>query len=136
MKVRRELDTIDENFMCGHCEVLFDDCVVADDAVLGEVGEGYRYAQLRLGPGRLSHCMRWLGLARRAQDIALRYASRRHLFGSRLGDLGMAQGMIADSEIDIAAARSPILDLTSTRPNSSHVKSSYAVPRLTKKRHE
>jgi len=109
MKVRRHLDTIDENFIGGHCEVLFDDCVVADDAVLGEVGEGYRYAQLRLGPGRLSHCMRWLGLARRAQDIALRYASRRHLFGSRLGDLGMAQGMIADSEIDIAAARSLIL---------------------------
>jgi acyl-CoA dehydrogenase len=60
---------------------------------------------VRLGPARMTHCMRWLGIARRAQEIALTRASERELFGSRLGDLGMVQGMIADSEIDIAAAR-------------------------------
>ena len=50
---------------------IFDDCRVPADAVLGEVGLGYRYAQVRLAPARLTHCMRWLGLARRALDIAL-----------------------------------------------------------------
>jgi acyl-CoA dehydrogenase len=105
MAVLRHLDTIDESFLGGHCEVTFTGCLVPDGAVLGEVGEGYRYAQARLGPGRVTHCMRWLGLARRAQDLALRQAAERRLFGSRLGDLGLAQGMIADSEIDIAAAR-------------------------------
>jgi acyl-CoA dehydrogenase len=109
MRVSRHIDTLDEGFIGGHREVIFDDCVVPDKAVLGEVGLGYRHAQERLGCGRLTHCMRWLGLARRAQDIALGYAVRRRLFGSRLGDLGMAQAMIADSEIDIAAARALIL---------------------------
>ncbi|MCZ7422132.1 acyl-CoA dehydrogenase family protein [Verrucosispora sp. WMMA2121] len=109
IRVGRHLDTIDQSFVGGHCEVVFDGCVVPDEAVLGEVGAGYRYAQVRLGPGRLSHCMRWLGIARRAHSIALGYAAHRRLFGSRLGDLGMAQGMIADSEIDISAARALIM---------------------------
>jgi acyl-CoA dehydrogenase len=105
MKVARHIDTLDESMYGGHCEVVFDNCVVPDDAVLGEVDKGYAYAQVRLGPARMTHCMRWLGIARRAQEIALTRASERELFGSRLGDLGMVQGMIADSEIDIAAAR-------------------------------
>jgi acyl-CoA dehydrogenase len=53
----------------------------------------------------MTHCMRWLGIARRAQDIAVDRAAERELFGSRLGELGMVQKMIADNEIDIAAAR-------------------------------
>jgi len=81
--------------------VTFADCFVPDHAVLGEVGEGFRYAQVRLGPARLTHCMRWLGLARRALDIALVRATERRLFGSELADLGMVQSMIADSIIDI-----------------------------------
>jgi len=85
--------------------VAFDGCVVPDEAVLGEVDEGYRYAQVRLGPARMTHCMRWLGIARRAQDIAVARARERELFGSRLADLGMVQAMIADNEIDIAASR-------------------------------
>ncbi|GAA0838704.1 acyl-CoA dehydrogenase family protein [Streptosporangium amethystogenes subsp. fukuiense] len=105
MKIIRHIDTLDESLFGGHCEMVFDDCVVSDDAVLGEVDKGYDYAQVRLGPARMTHCMRWLGIARRAQEIALARASERELFGSRLGDLGMVQGMIADSEIDIAAAR-------------------------------
>ncbi|MFG1945315.1 acyl-CoA dehydrogenase family protein [Nonomuraea sp. NPDC048826] len=105
MKVVRHIDTLDESLYGGHCEMVFDDCVVPDEAVLGEVDEGYAYAQVRLGPARMTHCMRWLGIARRAQHIALSRADERRLFGSRLGDLGMVQGMIADSEIDIAAAR-------------------------------
>jgi acyl-CoA dehydrogenase len=92
----------------GHCEVAFRDCFVADDAVLGEVGQGFRFAQVRLGPARLTHCMRWLGLARRSLDIALDRAAERELFGARLQDLGLAQGLIADSVIDLEASHSLI----------------------------
>jgi acyl-CoA dehydrogenase len=105
----RHLDTLDESMIGGHAEVLFADCEVPDDAVLGQVDEGFRYAQVRLGPARMTHCMRWLGIARRAQDIAVRRAGERELFGGRLGDLGMAQQMIADNEIDIAASRGLIV---------------------------
>ncbi len=109
MKIVRHIDTLDESLYGGHAEVAFDGCVVPDEAVLGEVDEGFRYAQVRLGPARMTHCMRWLGIAGRAQQIAVERAAERRLFDSRLGDLGMVQAMIADSEIDIAAARGLIL---------------------------
>lgn len=105
MKVIRHIETLDESLFGGHCEVVFDGCVVPDTAVLGEVDKGFEYAQVRLGPARISHCMRWLGIARRAQDIAVARAADRRMFGSRLAELGMAQQMIADNEIDIAASR-------------------------------
>jgi acyl-CoA dehydrogenase len=105
MRLMRHIETLDESLYGGHLEVAFDGCTVSDEAVLGEVDQGYRYAQVRLGPARMTHCMRWLGIARRAQDIAVARAADRELFGSRLGDLGMVQAMIADNEIDIAASR-------------------------------
>jgi acyl-CoA dehydrogenase len=101
----RHIDTLDEGFFGGHCELHFDDVFVPDEAVLGAVDEGFAHAQVRLAPARLTHCMRWLGLARHAQEIAVVRATERELFGSRLGDLGMVQAMIADSEIDLAASR-------------------------------
>jgi len=97
--------TIDTTMLGGHCTVHLDDVEVADDAVLGEVGKGFRYAQVRLAPARLTHCMRWLGAARRAHEIALRRSVERSLFGARLADHGMAQQLVADNEIDLAAAR-------------------------------
>ncbi|MEV6406114.1 acyl-CoA dehydrogenase family protein [Streptomyces bobili] len=109
MKIVRHIETLDESLYGGHVELRFANCVVPDEAVLGEVDQGFRYAQVRLGPARTTHCMRWLGLARRAQDIAVARAAERRLFGSRLGDLGMVQQMIADNEIDISAARGLIL---------------------------
>jgi acyl-CoA dehydrogenase len=109
LRIGRHIPTLDESLYGGHVEVQFDGCVVPDDAVLGEVDLGYRYAQVRLSPARMTHCMRWLGIARRAQEIAVGRAAQRRVFGSRLADLGMAQQMIADNEIDIAAARGLIL---------------------------
>ncbi|MFI5798662.1 acyl-CoA dehydrogenase family protein [Streptomyces sp. NPDC051677] len=109
MEIVRHIETLDESLYGGHAELVFDGCVVADDAVLGEVDLGFRYAQVRLGPARMTHCMRWLGIARRAQDIAVARAADRHVFGSRLAELGMVQQMIADNEIDIAASRGLIL---------------------------
>jgi acyl-CoA dehydrogenase len=97
--------TIDKTMVGGHCQVSFDDAFVTDAAVLGEAGLGFRYAQVRLAPARLTHCMRWLGAARRAHEIALTRSVERSLFGRVLSEHGMAQQMIADNEIDLAAAR-------------------------------
>ncbi|HEX3611646.1 MAG TPA: acyl-CoA dehydrogenase family protein [Sporichthyaceae bacterium] len=97
--------TIDTTMPGGHHRVALHEVFVGDDAVLGEAGRGFAYAQVRLAPARLTHCMRWLGAARRAHGIALQRAVKRELFGSALSDLGMAQAMIADNEIELQAAR-------------------------------
>ncbi|MDU0313891.1 acyl-CoA dehydrogenase family protein [Phycicoccus sp. M110.8] len=102
------IDTIDATGVGGHCRVTIRDCFVPDDRVLGEPGRGFQSAQVRLAPARLTHCMRWLGAARRAHDIALERAVGRELFGSRLADLGMAQALIAENEIDLDAARTVV----------------------------
>ena len=106
--VTRLIGTMDSSATGGHAEVSFEHCLVPEEAVLGEVGQGFRYAQVRLGPARLTHCMRWLGLARRALDVALDRSAEREAFGSRLQDLGMAQAMIADSVIDIESSQALI----------------------------
>ncbi|MGO4343386.1 acyl-CoA dehydrogenase family protein [Pedococcus sp. 2YAF34] len=106
--VGEHIDTIDATGVGGHCRVTLRDCFVPDDHVLGEVGKGFQSAQVRLAPARLTHCMRWLGAARRAHDIAVERAVGRELFGSTLSDLGMAQALIAENEIDLDAARSMI----------------------------
>lgn len=101
----RHLGTMDRSMIGGHCELTFADLFVADEDVLGEPDQGFRYAQVRLGPARMTHVMRWTGAAQRAHETAVRYATERSMFGSRLADLGMAQQLIADSEIDLAATR-------------------------------
>ena len=105
IRITRTLDTMDSSFTGGHCEVEFDDLKVTADAVLGEIGKGFRYAQVRLAPARLTHCMRWLGAAQRAHDIAVDYASKRMLFGQRLIDHGGAGFQLADNELDLHVAR-------------------------------
>jgi acyl-CoA dehydrogenase len=103
--VVRTIEAMDRIFAAGHAEVLFEECFVPEDAVLGEVDRGFHYAQVRLAPARLTHCMRWLGIARRALDFALDRAAQREAFGQRLDALGMVQQMIADSVIDIHTSR-------------------------------
>lgn len=105
LRVGRHIDTADKAMVGGHCEVFFDDLFVPDSAALGEVDRGFEYAQVRLGPARMTHVMRWLGAARRGHDIAVAHIARREGFGSRIGDLGMIQQMVADNEIDIASTR-------------------------------
>ena len=109
MGIQRQMDTLDSAFTGGHAELSFTNCVVSDDAVLGEVDKGFAYAQVRLGPARLTHCMRWLGAARRTHETAVAYAAQRPMFGTTQAGLGMTQHMIADNEIDIAASRALIL---------------------------
>ncbi|MFL6172393.1 MAG: acyl-CoA dehydrogenase family protein [Marmoricola sp.] len=105
LRVGRHIETLDEGFFGGHCEVELEDVFAPAESVLGAVDRGFEFAQVRLAPARLTHCMRWLGIARHAQEIAVDRAGERELFGSRLGDLGMVQAMVADSEIDLAASR-------------------------------
>ncbi|GAA4671033.1 acyl-CoA dehydrogenase family protein [Gordonia humi] len=106
ISVDRHVHTTDKSMIGGHCEMTFTDVFVPDEDVLGAVDEGYRYAQVRLGPARMTHVMRWMGSAVRAHRVALDYVDQREGFGGRLGDLGMIQQMVADNEIDLAAARS------------------------------
>ncbi|WP_405624364.1 acyl-CoA dehydrogenase family protein [Streptomyces sp. NBC_00076] len=108
MRIVRNIHTLDESLFAGHSEVVFEECVVGEGQVLGQVHRGFENAQVRLGPARLTHCMRWLGAATRARDVALERAGTREAFGSLLGDLGMVQQMVADSEIDIEASRALI----------------------------
>jgi len=108
MKVECALETMDIAFSGGHAVIDFEDCRVEESMVLGTVDEGFRYAQVRLAPARLTHCMRWLGAARRTHEHAVAYAGNRQMFGTNLASLGMAQQLIADNEIDIAASRALI----------------------------
>ena len=103
--VVRHIASLDQSFLGGHCEVRLDGCRVGAEAVLGEVDEGFRYAQVRLAPARLTHCMRWLGIARRSLEIAGRWALERQSEGKALGEHQMVQAMLADSQIDLHAAR-------------------------------
>jgi acyl-CoA dehydrogenase len=110
IEVVRHIDTVDRSMLGGHCEMRFTDVFVADEDVLGGVDEGFRYAQVRLGPARMTHVMRWLGAASRAHEVAVGYAAERPAFGGRLADLGMMQQMIADNEIDLAATRALLME--------------------------
>ena len=98
-------NTMETSFAGGHCELAFNDLRVSADQVLGEIGEGYKYAQVRLAPARLTHAMRWLGAARRAHDIACEYAVRREGFGRPLAEHEGVGFMLADNEMDIHLCR-------------------------------
>lgn len=104
-RVIRDVPTITGYQMGGHAEILLEDCELSDEAILGEKGRGLEYAQLRLEPARLSHCMRFIGRASRAMEIAQEYVSDRRSFGNRLSDLQQIQAMVADSHIDLHASR-------------------------------
>ena len=105
IRIERTLDTMDSSFVGGHAVVRLDGLRLPADAVLGEVGQGFRHAQVRLAPARLTHCMRWLGSAIRAHEIATDYARRRTAFGKPLGAHEGVSFMLADSAMDIHTAQ-------------------------------
>lgn len=105
MKIERTLDTMDSSFVGGHAVIRLDSLRLPADAVLGEVGQGFRHAQVRLAPARLTHCMRWLGSAIRAHEIATDYARRRTAFGKPLGAHEGVSFMLADNAMDIHTAQ-------------------------------
>lgn len=105
ISIEREVATLDRSFPGGHPFVRFDDVRVPAADVLGEPGRGFEYAQVRLAPARLTHCMRWLGAAIRAHDIATAHATERQAFGKSLLDHEGVGFQLADNEIDIQQCR-------------------------------
>jgi alkylation response protein AidB-like acyl-CoA dehydrogenase len=89
----------------GHCEVRYEDCRVPAKNLLGPRGQGFKIAQARLGPGRIQHCMRWLGVAQRSLELMCRWVVQREAFGSKLAEKQTVQNWIADSTAEIQAAR-------------------------------
>jgi acyl-CoA dehydrogenase len=89
----------------GHAEIVYDDVRVPAANLLGGEGEGFLIAQHRLGPGRIHHCMRWLGQARRAFDMLCERSLVRHAHGSLLAEKQTVQNWIADSAAQMQAAR-------------------------------
>jgi acyl-CoA dehydrogenase len=106
----------------GHAELAFENVRVPDAAVIGKAGEGFRLAQMRLGPARLTHCMRWMGIAQRAIDIATEYAMQRSAFGKKLTEQQSIQWMIADSEIELHASRLMVLHAAWEHENGSEIR--------------
>ncbi len=89
----------------GHCEIRYENCRVPAKNLLGPRGQGFRIAQARLGPGRIQHCMRWLGVAQRSLELMCRYVLQREAFGGKLAEKQTIQNWIADSTAEIQAAR-------------------------------
>lgn len=129
-RVVRDIGMVTGYQIGGHAEILLQDCEVGDDAVLGEPGQGLAHAQLRLEPARLSHCMRYIGRARRALETAQAYVAQRESFGARLADLQQVQAMIADSHIDLHASRLMTLDCAARMDASLPVKQHSAMTKV------
>jgi acyl-CoA dehydrogenase len=104
IRIERILDTIDSSMPGGHAIVRIDNLRVPADQMLGHSGEGFKYAQIRLSPARLSHCMRWLGACVRAHEIATEYACKRQAFGKPLIDHEGVGFMLAENLIDLKSA--------------------------------
>src|SRR3954447_25254649 len=89
----------------GHCELIFNGLEIPDDNVLMNVGDGLKVTQIRLGPARLTHCMRWLGLSKRCVEIARTYSAEREGFGVRLKDRESVQLMLGRLAMNIEIGR-------------------------------
>ncbi|TDU26749.1 acyl-CoA dehydrogenase [Panacagrimonas perspica] len=105
IRLERLMDSLDSCFVGGHGVLHFENLYVPATDVLGEIGRGFRYAQVRLAPARLTHCMRWLGQARRAHDVAVAYARKRQAFGKPLAEHEGVGFQLADNEMDLHSAR-------------------------------
>ena len=106
----RDVPTMEDPFphfgkFGAHSEIIYRDVRVPVENLVGNEGDGFRLAQMRLGPGRIHHCMRWLGQSRRAFDMLCERAVSRHVHGSLLADKQMVQSWVADSMAEMAAAR-------------------------------
>ncbi len=108
ISIDRMLDTIDDGSPGGHSELTITNLRVPADQMLGMSGEGFKYAQVRLSPARLSHCMRWHGVGTRAHEIAVAYTCKRSAFGKLLIDHEGVGFMLAENLIDLQAAEQMI----------------------------
>jgi acyl-CoA dehydrogenase len=107
--VVREIPVMGTHLPGGHCEVRLEACRVGPEALLGARGEGFALSQARLGPARLAHAMRWIGVAQRALDVAAERAVSREAFGKALARHEAVAWMLADSAVDLYAGRLMVL---------------------------
>ncbi len=104
-RIERRIEIMGPEEHGGHCELTFDGLEIADDDVLMQPGDGLRATQIRLGPARLTHCMRWLGWSKRCMEIAQAYVSERTGFGIRLADRESVQMKLGEVAHQIAIGR-------------------------------
>jgi acyl-CoA dehydrogenase len=104
-RIKRRIPIMGPEEHGGHCEIEFDGLEIDDSDRLMEIGDGLKVTQIRLGPARLTHCMRWLGLARRALEIALPYVKSRQSFGHKLIDREGVQWMLGEAAMQIEIGR-------------------------------
>lgn len=105
IEIERVMNSMDRNYVEGHGVVRFNNLKLPADALLGEIGQAFRYAQMRLAPARMTHCMRWIGAAARAQAIAIEHARTRTAFGQPIGEHQGVSFMLAQNEIDLKVCR-------------------------------
>jgi acyl-CoA dehydrogenase len=105
IEIVRAVPIMGANDLGGHAEIRYHDLRLPDSAILGEEGQGFMLTQARLGPARLTHCMRWTGIAQRALEIATEYAAQREAFGGPLTSHQAIQWMLADSAMELHAGR-------------------------------
>ena len=105
INILRDVPVMGSKDFGGHVEIRFDNLRLPESAILGGEGQGFMLAQSRLGPARLTHCMRWTGIAQRALEIATAYAAEREAFGGALTTHQAVQWMLADSEMELKMGR-------------------------------
>ena len=104
-KIDRRIPIMGPEEHGGHCEISFNGLEIPDENRLLEVGDGLKVTQIRLGRARLTHCMRWLGLCKRAMEIASEYVGERESFGEKLIDHEGVQWMMGEAAMDIQIGR-------------------------------
>lgn len=105
INIIRDVPTIGIKDFGGHVEIQYENVRLPESAVLGDLGQGFSIAQVRLAPARLTHCMRWTGIAQRALEIATQYASKREAFGKKLIEHQSVAFALADSEMELYYGR-------------------------------
>ena len=114
----------------GHCELVFDGMELDDERVLMGEGKGLKVTQIRLGLARLTHCMRWLGLSKRAVDIASDYASHRSGFGIKLIDRESIQMKLGQAAMDIEIGRVMVMRAAWRIENGSKARQDISIAKI------
>ncbi len=114
----------------GHCELVFEGLEIPDENRLLAVGDGLKVAQIRLGTARLTHCMRWLGLAKRALEIAAPYAQEREAFGQKLAEHEGVQWMLGEAAMDIQVGRLLVMHAAWLLDQGDHARAEVAMAKV------